>query len=225
ETDADIVRVCMGKNPEFEKFLFYRGVGTFDLPLKVTLAGDKVTVRNLGKEQIDQVVLFENRGGKLGYRIHCYLKDEVTLDRPNADHGLDALNADLAKILVGQGLYEKEAQAMLKTWRDSWFEPGLRVFYTVPKMATAWTLPLSITPAPAELKRVLVGRSEIITPEMEAAISDLVAKLGNDSFETRDSATKALAAYGRFAEPILKKILATTNDPEVKVRIQRLIGG
>ena len=223
ETDSDLVRVCSGKNPEFEKFLFYRGVGTFDLPLKVTLAGDKVTVRNVGKDQIDQVVLFENRGGKVGYRIHCYLKDEVTFDRPTTDHGIDSLMKDLEKILKGQGLYEKEAQAMLKTWRDSWFEPGLRVFYTVPKMATAWTLPLLISPAPTELKRVLVGRSEIITPEMEAAISDLVTKLGNDSLETRDSASKALAGYGRFAEPILKKMLAATNDPETKARIVRLL--
>jgi hypothetical protein len=225
ETDANAVRVCAGKNPEHEKFLFYRGVGTFDLPLKVTLSGDKVTVRNVGKDQVDQVVLFENRGGKIGYRIHCYLKDEVTLDRPTADHGIDALTADLMKILTQQGLYEREAKAMIKTWRDSWFEPGLRVFYTVPATSTANVLPLALDPAPAELKRVLVGRAEIITPEMEKAIGALASKLGADTLDAREAATKALEAYGRFAEPVLKKILATTSDPEVKVRIQRLIGG
>lgn len=225
ETDANPIRVCGGKIPEHEKFLFYRGVGTFDLPLKVTLSGDKVTVRNLGKDPIDQVVLFENRGGKIAYRIHCHLNDEVVLDRPTTQHGMDALTADLAKILTGQGLYEKEAKAMIKTWRDSWFEPGLRVFYTVPAMATAWTLPLSISPAPAELKRVLVGRAEIITPELEASIGALAAKLGDESFENREAAMKSLTAYGRFAEPVLKKILATTQDAEVKLRIRRLIGG
>jgi hypothetical protein len=225
ETDASPVRVCIAKKPEIEKFLFYRGVGTFDLPLKVTLAGDKVTVRNVGKDPIDQVVLFENRGGKIGYRIHCYLKDEVVLERPAADHGIDSLIADLTKILTGQGLYLKEAQAMVKTWRDSWFEPGLRVFYTVPGMATAHLLPLTMSPAPTELKRVLVGRAEIITPEMEAAITGIAAKLGSDALETREAATKALGAYGRFAEPVLKKILATTKDPEVKIRIQRILEG
>jgi hypothetical protein len=225
ETDASAVRVCAGKKTELEKFLFYRGVGTFDLPVKVTLSGDKVTVRNLGKDRIDQVVLFENRGGKLGYRIHCYLNDEVTLERPNQDHGIDSLTTDLTKILMGQGLYAKEAKAMVKTWRDSWFEPGLRVFYTVPRMATAHVLPLSMNPAPAELVRVLVGRAEIITPELETAIGELAAKLGNESIETREAATKALAAYGRFAEPVLKKILSTTQDPEVKARIQKVIGG
>jgi len=225
ETDANAVRVCVGKTPEHEKFLFYRGVGTFPLPLKVTLAGDKVTVRNLGKDQVDQVVLFENRGGKIGYRIHCYLKDEVVLERPNADHGIESLTADLTKILKGQGLYEKEAKAMVKTWSDSWFEPGLRVFYTVPKSDTARVLPLTLSPAPTELVRVLVGRAEIITPEMETTISGLAAKLGDESIEAREAATKSLAAYGRFAEPVLKKVLAATQDPEVKNRISRLIGG
>ncbi len=225
ETDANPIRVCGGKNPEHEKFLFYRGVGTFDLPLKVTQSGDKITVRNVGKEQIDQVVLFENRGGKIGYRIHCYLKDEVTLDRPEPGYTIDQLTSDLMKILTQQGLYEREAKAMIKTWSGSWFEPGLRVFYTVPKMATAWTLPLTLSPAPAELKRVLVGRAEIITPEMETAIAGIAATLGSDTIEARESATKALAAYGRFAEPVLKKILASTKDPEVQVRIRQLIGG
>jgi len=228
ETDANAVRICsLGgtKAAEHEKFLFYRGVGTFDLPLKVSLSGDKVVVRNISKDRIDQVVLFENRNGKVGYRIHCYLKDEVVLDRPDADHGIDPLTSDLTKILTTQGLYEKEARAMITTWRDSWFEPGLRVFYTVPRSVTDTVLPLELDPKPAELVRVLVGRAEILTPEMEAAIAAQAAKLGNDSIETREAAMAALRKYGRFAEPTLRKILATTEDAEVKVRIKNLIGG
>jgi hypothetical protein len=226
ETDANPVRICAPKMAaEHEKFLFYRGVGTFDLPLKVSLAGDKVTVRNLGKDQIDQVVIFENRGGKLSYKIHCYLKDEVTLDRPTEERTLEQLSSDLLKVLTGQGLYEKEARAMIKTWRDSWFEPGLRVFYTVPRGATDAFLPIAIEPKPAELVRVLVGRAEILTPEMESAIAGQAAKLGDHSIEVRDGATAALRKYGRFAEPVLRKVLATTDDPEVKVRIKNLIGG
>jgi hypothetical protein len=225
ETDADPVRVCVAKTPEHEKFLFYRGVGTFELPLKVTLNGNKVTVRNLGKDQIDQVILFDNRNGKLGYRIHCYLNDEVTLDLPNADHGMDSLLPDLEKVLKGQGLYEKEAKAMIKTWRDSWFEPGLRVFYTVPRAVTDRVLPIELKPAPSSLVRTLVGRAEIITPELEATLTSLAADLGAETFEKRDAASKALLAYGRFAEPVLRKILEKTTDAEVKVRIRQLIGG
>jgi hypothetical protein len=233
ETDANPIRVCRGKNPEHEKFLFYRGVGTFDLPISVSLeeGGKKVRLQNRGEDPIRPVIVFENRGGKKGYGIYALAgeKRDIQVARP-LDEGTIAypdldVEGALLKHLIETGLYVKEAKAMLKTWRDSWFEPGLRVFYVVPKMATARTLPLHLDPAPAELVRVLVGRAEIITPEMETVIAGLAAKLGNDSIETRESASKALAAYGRFAEPVLKKILATTTDPEVKIRIQRLIGG
>src|SRR6266536_4671441 len=69
ETDAAPVQVCAtnGKPPQQEKFLFYRGVGTFELPLSVKLEGENVIVKNVGKEAISHLVLFENRGGKIGY--------------------------------------------------------------------------------------------------------------------------------------------------------------
>src|SRR3984893_11617370 len=53
ETDAAPVQVCaQGKPAEQEKFLFYRGVGTFDLPLLVRLAGEKIVLKNSGKDEI-----------------------------------------------------------------------------------------------------------------------------------------------------------------------------
>ncbi len=36
-------------------------------------------------------------------------------------------------MLIAQGLYQDEAQAMLETWRDSWFEEGSRLLYIVPR--------------------------------------------------------------------------------------------
>ena len=79
---------------------------------------------------------------------------------------------------------------MLETWRDSWFEEGLRVFYVLPRAATDAALPLTIDPKPDELVRVLVGRVEVITPELEARV------LADPK------------SYGRFAEPILRCALA-----------------
>ena len=35
---------------------------------------------------------------------------------------------------------------MIETWRDSWFEEGLRVFYIVPRARVDFDLPLSISP-------------------------------------------------------------------------------
>src|SRR6266498_4138447 len=71
ETDAAPVQVCAtnGKPAQQEKFLFYRGVGTFGLPVSVQLKSEKVVLKNLGQDEIAHLIIFENRGGKLGYRL------------------------------------------------------------------------------------------------------------------------------------------------------------
>jgi hypothetical protein len=69
--------------------------------------------------------------------------------------------------LVRAGLSGEEADALLATWRESYFErEGLRVFWIVPRGFTDRVLPLRLKPAPDKLERVLVGRSELITPAL-----------------------------------------------------------
>ena len=164
-------------------------------------------LKNSGREEMAQVILFENRGGQVGWRILNSLKGETTLARPALGQSLDSLRDELVKTLTAQGLYEKEAAAMVKTWSNSWFEDGLRVFYIVPRKTTDAILPITITPAPAELNRVLVGRLEIITPEMELAIQSAAQKFFEGSIESRAEALKSLHPYGRFAEPTLRRLM------------------
>ncbi|HSF23762.1 MAG TPA: hypothetical protein VLE20_06000, partial [Blastocatellia bacterium] len=223
ETDAALLRVCGEKPQEHEKFLFYRGVGTFDLPLSARLADESIVVKNLGKENVAQFILFENRGGRVGYRISDLFKGEVALERPALDQTIESLARDLEILLVANGLYEKEAGAMIKTWRDSWFEEGLRVFYIVPRKLTDSILPIRIDPAPAELTRVLVGRMEVITPETEEAIRQQVARLRDSSADIRDQAAKIIRKHGRFSEPVLKSIREKTSDVKLRARIDELI--
>src|SRR2546421_6569749 len=169
DTDAAPVQVCgtSGKPAQAEKFLFYRGVGTFDLPISVKLEGDNILLKNLGKDEIAHLVIFENRGGKIGYRLCDAFTGEMKHERPALDKNIDSLLQDLKQILVSSGLYEKEAEAMIKTWRNEWFNEGTRVFYILPRATTDAILPLTINPSPTEIVRVLVGRAEVITPEME----------------------------------------------------------
>ncbi len=94
------------------------------------------------------------------------------VDRPALDDKLPELRQEMKAMLIANGLYEKEADAMLNTWRDSWFEEGLRVFYLMPRKTTDAILPIVIEPEPAGLVRVLVGRTEIITPEMEQNVTN-----------------------------------------------------
>jgi hypothetical protein len=225
EVDAAPVQVCStdGKPMQQEKFLFYRGVGSFDLPLSVKLEGENIVLKNLGKEEISRLVIFENRGGKVGYRLCDAFTGEMTHERPVLDQTMDALLADLEKILVASGLYQKEAQAMIKTWRSSWFEEGLRVFYVLPTKTTDAILPLTLEPRPDELVRVLVGRAEVITPEMEKSVQEQVGQLNDERAEVRESAMQAIRQYGRFSEPILKRLLTNETNPKVREQIRKLI--
>jgi len=163
QTDALPVRV----GNQDEKFLFYRGVGNFPVPLsaEVTSSG-KISVANTGGDTIPAIVLFENREGKIGFRVQHEFRGQVTLDRPQINGDIASLRQELEKTLTESGLYAKEAQAMVETWRDSWFEEGTRVFYMLPKRAVDQILPLNIKPAPVHTVRSFVGRMEVITPDM-----------------------------------------------------------
>lgn len=224
ETDAAPLRVCGVNGEQSEKFLFYRGVGTFDQPLAVKLDleldGRSVVAKNTSPESIPGLILFENHGGRIGYQIRSSFESEITLDRPALEQTQESLERDLEAMLIAQGLYEKEALAMIKTWRDSWFEEGLRAFYIMPRKVTDSILQLSIDPKPSELTRVLVGRIEIITPEMEKEIE---SSLNDSSRDLKDIAAEITNKHGRFAEPVLKDLLARTTDQELRTRIQSVI--
>jgi hypothetical protein len=225
ETDSAPVQVCStdGKPAQQEKFLFYRGVGTFDLPLSVKLAGDKVLLKNPSKSEIAHLIIFESRGGKVGYRKLDAFAGETTVARPTLDGNMDLLISDLKQTLVASGLYEKEAEAMIKTWRTSWFEEGLRIFYVLPREITDSVLPISIDPKPTGLVRVLVGRAEVITPEMEKSVQSQIEMLSDPSAKVREDARLAIVKYGRFSEPILKRILENERNEPMRKRIRDVI--
>jgi hypothetical protein len=189
-----------------EKFLFYRGVADFDVPLTTELLNDgAVHIRNLGTDPLPAVILFENRAGRIGYRMLGAVENRVTAPAPKLDANFDELRRDLIKLLVASGLYEKEAAAMVETWRDSWFEEGTRVFYIVPPAAIEAILPLQMTPAPTRIARVFVGRMDIVTPAMEQAVVTALTSDGDDVIER----------FGRLLEPITERIRARTTDPEM----------
>jgi len=226
ETDASPIRVCGGYGNQFEKFLFYRGVGNFSLPLKLTALGnDQFRLDNTGKQPIRSLFLVRIKGGKIWFSAYDQVKQTRQLQLSAEPSTTEALSAQLIHALVKGGLYQKEAQAMLKTWRTSWFtEEGTRLLYLVPEELTEKILPLEIKPAPQALVRILVGRLEILTPEQEATIARLVRGLGANAFKTRELATASLIELGRFAEPALQRVLATSRDLEVRTRARKLLG-
>ncbi|HVE40027.1 MAG TPA: hypothetical protein VNM14_09085 [Planctomycetota bacterium] len=218
ETDAAPIQVTTPGIAQDEKFLFYRGVGTFPLPVRVTLANDRVTVKNQGKDPV-QAILFENRNGRTGFRILGAIRDSIGAERPELSTPASEAMAELERMLIKSGLYEKEARAMLKTWRDSWFEEGLRVFYLVPRAAADAILPLTLAPAPQELARVFVGRAEVLTPEMEQRMREILKRVGDD----QAAFWKEVQPFGRFAQPLLRRVASTFREEELTPSIRRLL--
>jgi hypothetical protein len=234
ETDSTAIQVCNADKTriEKEKFLFYRGIGNFKLPLKVRTEGDSLILgttedKYLSKghpyQDLSNLIVFENRGGRVGYTVVPAVSVDTTVGRPQLDKTLTDVYAELEKTLISQGLYEKEARAMIETWKDSWFEDGLRVFYVLPRMTTDEVLPLTVEPLPRETIRVLVGRTEVITPEMEKDVLRQVGLLNSKSAAVRREAEASLKTRGRFYEPILHNVLKEENDPNLHAQIERLI--
>jgi len=193
DTDADPVRIGQDR----EKLLFYRGIANFSAPLSARFTGDSsLELRNAGGDPLALAVLFENRGGHIGYRVMHGLRGAESIETPALTAGLDSLKKELADGLVSQGLYRKEADAMIETWHDSWFEEGMRVFYLVPRSLLDRELPLSIQPAPATIARVFVGREEILSPYMRDRLQTALSS-GN---------THTLDQFGRFLAPFMQQV-------------------
>jgi hypothetical protein len=99
----------------------------------------------------------------------------------------------------------------------------LRLFYVVPRKLTDQVLPLNIDPQPSELVRVLVGRTELITPEAQSRVESQLSRLEDPSTNLDEVVMSIKREHGRFSEPILKSILEKTGDTKLRARIQRII--
>jgi hypothetical protein len=160
--------------------------------LAATVAPDgAIEVTNTGPA-IGTVIVFESDGRRVGYRNAGAVDGVVRLTRPALTGSLSALSADLERVLVAEGMFPREAAAMVETWRDSWFERGTRLLYVVPRSTVDAVLPLSITPAPGKVARAFVGRLELLTPE---SLADVSRALTSGDMRT-------LATFGRFLEPM-----------------------
>jgi hypothetical protein len=184
-----------------EKFLFYRGVGTFAPPVKLKALGNgEVKVSANADCSIDGLVLVNVRGGRIGFKVLGNLAagSEIKATIPDPTESTSGLAAAVKKELVTAGLFEREATAMVNTWDSAWFgEEGTRLLYLVPRSRTDELLPLTITPKPDALVRVLVGRHDFLTPEQEATADKAMKRLKAAQAEMTAAETE-LRKIGRF---------------------------
>jgi hypothetical protein len=228
ESDSAIVEATdnMG-GVHHEKFLFYRGLGNFSLPLRLEAHGQgHFTVTNDGAETIHALFLVEVAPGEVRFTqtASVVANSSVSIERAANSSTAAALGACLVDELVAAGLYEKEARAMVKTWHSSWFgEPGTRLLYLVPQRLTDELLPLHINPQPDELVRVLVGRMDVMTPERSDELASLIRNTSTCVSSSSEPLRGELARLGRFAEPALSHVANTRLSPYQRVQVETLL--
>jgi hypothetical protein len=226
ETDSAFVRIDEKflNRTFYEKFLFYRGVGNFQMPVTMSAQGSgRFTIANAG-DAIRAAFLVEAKGGQVRFARIANVGNAVQASLDDAQSGIDALGEAMVRDIVADGMYEKEARAMVNTWRSSWFgEDGIRLLYLVPQKLTDTMIPLKVVPEPDQTVRTMVGRLELLTPEQEAKVEALVLKMASPDVTIRDAAMKQISALGRFAEPTLQRVAKTTQDPEIQSRSRALL--
>jgi hypothetical protein len=227
ETDSAVVEVTdhFGQM-HAEKFLFYRGVGNFTLPLRLeAFSSRRFQAVNDSPHAIESLfmVMIDDDGLHFCQYPELMAHATLTIQVPDAVATPDELGERMAEALVTAGLYEKEARAMVHTWHSSWFdEPGARLFYTVPRSLTDEIIPLTVAPAPDKMVRVLVGRMETLTPEAADRLSTVINELGTCLAPDAEPLRSELDRLGRFALPALAYLATDAGDPATRDAVRRL---
>jgi len=165
-----------------------------------------LNIQNSGDEKVPYLFVFEKtREGGVRYQSmtsglegkKSVNVSEGDLTVVGKDEVTEVIFTEVRKGLMAQGLTESESNGMIKTWWNSYFgHDGLRVFWVVPTQETERILPLSISPKPESITRVIVGRSEVMRPRFEK-------KLLTDNKKDLDR----LIRYDRFGLAYQQRVL------------------
>ncbi|HUR38680.1 MAG TPA: hypothetical protein VM222_04275 [Planctomycetota bacterium] len=204
---------------ESEQFLFYRGVAYMQAPLIVTRGADgkMLSIRcwsppeleNRGPLRIPRLWLADIReDGTTAFRTLPAMKladgfASAPLAFEEKDYSADRLKSlrkEMHEGLVGDGLNPDEADALLNTWDASYFRShGLRLFFLVPRAWTDYVLPLKTT-LDADIKRVMIGRIEMITRKQRGLVARIAATKNPSSTWYQEWAAKHPDAWKRFQQ-------------------------
>ncbi len=180
KVDSRYVEVGSG---ESEKYLFYRGVAHLEAMLQTRSSNSEVEL--LAPEHLHWLpastavipkawMVTINAQGEVAFRTIETIRIEK--DSPSASiqrfptfeasqfrsENLALVKSSMRDALIDEGLFQKEAAAMLATWNKSYFEnAGTRIFYIVPSEWLDYHLPVDIS-IPHQLSRAFIGRIDLI---------------------------------------------------------------
>ena len=233
---------------ESEWYLFYRGVGKVGSPLRVARdSADQslIITANFPLTQLEQPIeytvpamwLVEIREDRsCAYReldgFQVASDDEPRVVATSSDRfeesdfaadNFTKLAADMRAALIDDGLFADEADALLGTWKLSYFQtPGLRLFYLLPRAWTDQMLPMKLS-RDADIVRTMVGRIEIVTPEQRQLLSRVAAGPASTAQWMRDAGKRtppadyqAYQQLGRFCNALVLDELNRRPTPALK---------
>jgi hypothetical protein len=225
---------------ESERFLFYRGVAYSQAPLLVLRSEDGKTLhiegwlpdalKNQVPLRIPRLWLADIReDGTTAFRTLPAQKIAMTTLAPLTtipssfeakDYSLARLNALRSEMhdgLVGDGLHSDEADALLNTWDASYFRSsGMRLFFLVPRAWTDYMLPLK-TSIEADIKRVMIGRLELITPQQRECLKRIAATQAPSSAWFQEWAAKNPDAWKRYQQKREEGNLRALRDEKIEI--------
>lgn len=197
---------------EHERFIFYRGLGRFTPPVRVTSVGSVATFHNDSAEPVAAAFhLTRDDAGRGSWvalgAVAAGAAVTFETERMGRTDYLDGARAELTRALVTSGLSEAEAKSMVETWSHSYFgQSGSRVLYVVPRSWTDALLPIAIEPAPDRLVRTLVGRVELLSQREEEVWSTRFGAAWQDEGRRYEALDAVHRELGRFAAPYLFRL-------------------
>lgn len=204
-----------------EKFLFYRGAGTFTPTLKVELS-DKGDFLLSNTEKAISREIYTIRVRKGSDPQIAYLADLSSEKKRfrNADDAAKHLQSRLEE----KGLFTKEAAGMVHIWKKAMFEEtGHRAMYMMEEEDINKLLPLRITPEPDKQVRVILIRFECLSPDEKSTIEAWINQLGAMTYGERKEAQEKLMESGRLGEAVMRTAYINSKDPEVKKSLKKIL--
>ncbi|MFO0956323.1 MAG: tetratricopeptide repeat protein [Isosphaeraceae bacterium] len=237
QVDAAYVRTRDGsKEPypaEDERFLFYRGLGHAPLPVRFEATdGGTLSVAKEEPQGAGHLFVIQVQGNHGAFAYYPSINPGQSISRaiPSIckawpmDEFIDRIAEEVRASLVSAGLYDKEARAMVNTWKTSYFRTeGTRALFVMPQEWTDRYIPMTITPKPREVVRVMVGRIELLSPEREAIAERSIRDLASPDSKERELAFGWLRDQGRYVEPIVRRVLHSTGDESIREACRKLL--
>jgi hypothetical protein len=213
---------------ESERFIYYDGlVPSPDFLHCIALTDSSATVKKSATFPIAHIYLLDRRQPEKPRAARAALAaaDETKLDlAPVAD--LHAFIEQIRADLIAAGLFDAEAESLLKIWHQGFFEnSGVVAFYLLPQSEYDRMLPLAVSPKPAAAPTrvgIAFHPNFDAEPAITARVAALIWQLDDDDFKTHEEAMRQLSAVGPAALRLLQQA-AQSGREEVRDRARKII--